>query len=549
MTKKKVLLFTVMVACLALWLSIAVFAANEPVTYKVSTAGGIMERNTTVGVLFNISTSGKNRIINGINSTVEGFASNKIVEVHVPYGITEVNITNIENTSVQTIVFDSYCQAKVTSLKGLTGLKTISVAGIEAQLSFGTSCVNNGLEVFSVTAPRATIEFSEKAFGGITTLKRLELGKSLDPQKPSSFKFGKNCFQNTAIEELLLDDDYATYTFSGEGAFSNNAKLKQVYLGENATSMGITTFDYCINLEFVYAKGLKAIPDNSFRVMANSDRKVLKLYIHTQGRVTVGTNAFSGRKAKGVVVCALETSATAFTDCKYELHYGVPHLYQPSSEDPTCYTSYVTDCACGRVGNAYYKLYKSSSSAVETVKLVAGPNPEIPHTFTGAYRLEYENGIENVGVVELKCAVCGTLEGKERKAAPVVEFLGYSVAESGDRAMISGVRFNYTTLKQYGEINGAELEYGLVMAAKSAIGENSPITESGEAYSNSVYLLNMSKTGLYESTIKLSNIKDTMVDTELVFSAYIKIGKEIIYFQGNGEAKVPTSVTYSQLIK
>ena len=58
----------------------------------------------------------------------------------------------------------------------------------------------------------------------------------------------------------------------------------------------------------------------------------------------------------------------------------------------------------------------------------------------------------------MECSVCGTLEGKERSAAPVVEFLGYSVSESGNRAVVTGVRFNYTSLKLYEEINGEELE-------------------------------------------------------------------------------------------
>ncbi len=548
MTKKKVLLFAVLVVCAVLWFSITVLAANEPVSYKVSTEGGIMERKTTVGVLFNVVSTNNNRIIMGLNPTVDGFASSKIVEVHVPNGIAEINIESIENSSVQTIVFDYYCQTKISSLKGLKGLKKIAVEGVEAQITFGTSCAPATLETISVTAPRATLTFSEKAFMGNTNLKNLNFGKCVDPQMPSSYTFGASCFQNTGLEELVLDDENAKFTFDGANVFSNNAKLKRVHLGKGIKSVNTYAFDYCSALEFVYAQSLNNIPDNTFRVSSNTEKNQLKLYIHTEEKVTVGTNAFNGRSTKGVIICALETSVTAFSSCKYELHYGVQHKYQPYSETPSCYTSYVTDCTCGRVGNAYYKLYESGQS-VKTVKLVAEPNPEVPHTFTGAYKMEYENGIESIGVLELKCSVCGTLEGKERKAAPVVEFLGYSVSESGNRAMVSGVRFNYETLKLYGEINGVELEYGLVMAAKNALGDNAPITENGTAYSNNVYLHNMSKAGLYESTIKLLGIKDTMVNTELIFSAYIKLGKEIIYLQGDGETKTPSSVTYSQLVK
>ena len=546
MTKKKVLLFAVMVACLFMLFAITAFAANETVSYKVLTANGVMERTTTVGVLFNVSNTNGTRIINGVNSTVDGFAASKIIEVHVPNGIAEVNIT-IENNSVQTIIFDYYCQTNVSSLKGLKGLKSIVVSGVEAQVTFGTGCAPASLEEVLITAPRATIGFGDSAFAGITNLKTLSLGKAIDPQMPSSFTFGAASFQNTGIEEIVLDDDSATYTFSGANVFSNNTKLRRVHLGKGVKTVGATAFDYCSSLEFVYAHSLTAISSNTFRVNANTEKYHLKVYIHTEQKVTLDANAFNGRSVKGVTVCALETSVTALSNCKYELHYGVQHKYEPASAEPTCYTSYVTDCTCGRVGNAYYKLY-SSGASVKTVKLVAGPNPDVPHTYTGAYRMEYENGIENSGVVELKCGVCGALEGIERTASPVVEFLGYSVSESGNYAMVTGVRFNYTSLKLYEEMNGGAIEYGLVMAASGALNGNAPITDKGEAYSNSVYLHNMSNVGLYESTLKLSNIKESMLNTEFVFSAYIKIGDKIVYYQGNGAMESPTAITYSQVL-
>ena len=123
MTKRKVLLFAALVACFALLLAISAFAANEPVTYKVQGSGGaIIERTTEVGKLFNVVSTNNDRVIMGLNSTVDGFASNKIVEVHVPNGIAEVNIS-LENSAVKTIVFDYYAKVKVTNLKGLKNLQ------------------------------------------------------------------------------------------------------------------------------------------------------------------------------------------------------------------------------------------------------------------------------------------------------------------------------------------------------------------------------------------------------------------------------------------
>ncbi|MBO5261586.1 MAG: leucine-rich repeat protein [Clostridia bacterium] len=547
MIKKRILLFTVLVVTVAVFFAITAFAANEPVSYKVNVNGNVIERHTSVEVLYKISTSNNDRIIMGLNPKVEGFTAEQIVEVHVPYGIAEVNI-NIVNTSVKTIIFDDYCSARVGSLQGFNGLEKIEISGLEATLTFAANCSPTAIKELVVTSPRTTLTFSAEAFKGRTNLKTVSFGRSADVAKPSSFKFEANCFQNTGIEALAFDDPFSVYNFSGASAFANNTKLKNVYIGKNIKTIGTQTFDYCPALELVYIQDVTSIPNYTFRVTSGTEKSPLKVYIHTEGKVTFGSNAFDGRNQKGVTVCVLESNVTSFSSCKYELHYGVQHKYEPASEVATCYTSYATDCPCARVGNAYYTLYASGQSS-KTVKYVAGPNPDVPHTFNSVHRMEYANGIDNAGVAELKCGVCGTIEGVERPCAPVVEFPGYSVSETGNRAMVVGVRFNYATLKQYEEITGETLEYGLVMAAYAPLNGNMPINDKGLAYSGSVYVFNMAKNGVYDSTLKLTGIKDSMLDTEFIMSAYIKIGDEIIYIEENGETKTPSTLTYSQLIK
>ncbi len=547
MTRKKLLLFTAMVCFVVVLFALTAFAANEPVSYKVNIAGTVIERFTTVESVYNLSTSSNgDRVIVGIKSTVEGFSSSQITEIHIPYGIADVSFT-VVNSSVQTIIFDDYCSAKVSNLKNLKGLKRIEIAGQEAQITFSTDCAPATLTEFVVTAPRTNVVFSSGAFKDKTNLTTLDFGKSADTAKPSTFTFNANCFQNIGIESLVLNDQFTTYKFSGASVFLNCLNLKTLYFGKNISTVGSQTFDGCTALEFVYMESITSFTNYTFRVPAGTEKSLLKIYIHTEGRVTVGQEAFAGRTAKGVIVCALETTSTNFNNCKYELHYGVQHLYSPSSETPTCYTSYVTDCPCGRIGNAYYKLFVNKADK-GTVKYVTGANPDVPHTFTSAHRLEYANGIDNGGTVELKCSICGTLEGKTRTAAPIVDFPGYSVSESGSRAIVVGVRFNYTMLKQYEQLLGEELEFGLVMAAESQLNGNAPITNSGLAYSNSVFLLNMSKNNIFDSTLKLSNIKDTMLDTKLIMSAYMKIGDKITYFQEDGATDVPLSITYSQFM-
>ena len=562
MSKKKIVLIVAIFACLFVMFSLTVLANDADVFFKILVSDGVtVERSVQAGKIFNITNNDGYRTVTGIKDNVSGFAASKIIEVHIPYGIDEINITDSKNSSITNVIFDDYCNVKVSGIK-ITGLKTITIDGLESTVTFGKSCPPfASFKEFIVTSPKTTVTFEADSFKNCAKLATFDLGRTGDPELPSVFTFKSHSMQNCGIEELRLDDKYTKYYFEyktsetasnkveSEGVFSKCTSLKRVYLGEEITSLGTNAFEYCTNLELVYAAGLKKIGKNTFLVNSGSEKNLLKVYNHANDSVALDATAFTGRSVKGVILCALQTDKTSLSNCTYELHYGVPHLYELASDESSCYISYTTDCPCGRIGNAYYKLY-ASGKAMTTVKYVNGPNPDpsVSHAFTSAHKMEYPNGLESEGVIMRKCSGCGMLDSAERAAAPVLEFLGYSVFEGKAYAMVVGVRFNYETLMQYEELNGVKLDYGIVMASKDALGDNLPITESGNAYSSGVYMHSMASHGLYEGNVKLSNLKETMLDKEFIMAAYIKIGKDILYIQGEGESKVPTSVTYSQLL-
>ncbi|MBQ8146718.1 MAG: leucine-rich repeat protein [Clostridia bacterium] len=539
MNKRKVMLILALMAILAMLFALNALAAdNTPVKVKVQTSIGVRDVTTTVGKIFVSTPSGSGYTITGVKN-FDNYSASSIRELHIPYDATEVNFTT-SNAYIKTIIFDDYSKAKVTSLSGLSGLKSVIVKN-NVTISFGASCLSNSVEELLFEGTGGNIIFSASAFKDKTTLKRVSFKENC------KYSLGANCFQNTGLTELSLVDG-STFAFSGAGAFYGCKSLKSVYIGNEVKTLSNTPFENCGSLDVVQVAALTNIADQTFRVANSGDgaeKCQLKLYIHSPSSVTIGANSFTNRNTYGVVVCALSPSVTSLNSCKYEIHAGIPHAYTEDNKS-TCYNTYKTDCPCGEVRNAYYKLYVKGQGE-KVVELISGPNPSVPHVFSSAVTIDYPNGIDKSGLVEAKCSVCGTLEGCVRNAPAIVEFPGYSVSTVGTKGMVVGIKFNSVSIKQYEEVYGVSIEFGLIAASSTRLGSASPLKADGSAYSNAVLKHDMSALNMYDSTLKLSNLSSALQKQEFILAGYIKIGNDISYIQQNGVSKSYESVTFNQL--
>lgn len=537
MTKRKVLLIAVLFALLVTVFALTVSAAdNTPVKVKVQTSIGTRELNTTVGKLFTVITTNNTYTITGIKS-FDNYSLTAIKEIHIPYDAASIRVTS-SFSSVEKIIVDDYSKVSVTSLAGFVNLKSIQV-GSSATVTFENGCLPNLVESLEFSGVTSTLTFGSSCFEGKTSLKNVKFGSG------SKYNFGQNCFKNTGIERLEIIDG-ATATFSAAGAFSNCSKLKYIYLGTGVSHVNNAPFSGCDALEMVYITSAASISDNAFS-RGSQEKAQLKVYIHSTAQVTLDSGAFKNRSTLGVVVCVLSTSTTSLSSCKYELHVGIPHAYEPASTTPTCYNSYVTDCPCGKVSNAYYKLYQSGKS-MQVVQLIAGSNPGIPHDFSVVDTLNYENGIFQNGVYTMKCKVCAEQEGTDRIANAMVSFAGYSVSEGSVPAMVVGIQFDSTGVEFYEQVNGVDIDFGIVLASKLGVGTSAPLDASGNPISKGVYKYNMSSLGIYDGTLKLYGFNNVTINNEYAFAGYIKIGDKISYIQGKELSDNVSFIKYSQLI-
>ncbi|MBE6674462.1 MAG: hypothetical protein E7596_05090 [Ruminococcaceae bacterium] len=550
MTKRKVILAAVFFVLAVMMFALTSFAAiNTEVSVVVTTLSGRKEINdVTVEEIYNytLDSNGGGYTITGIKS-FRGYGLSAIKEIEIPYGNVKVNMTST-NAYLEAINLDGGSDtsgATVISLSGLTKLKKI-VIGNSCDATFKANCAPASLTEIVSVGGDATITFEGDAFKDRWQITSLNFGAG------NTYKLGKNCFKGIGVTNLDLVDG-AVFTFGGDGAFYGCSALKTVYVGDKVDKLQKTAFDNCPNIELVYLAGVTVIDENVFRVAVSgeyAENKQLRVYNHGTLPTTIGQNAFTGRTKLGVVLCTLSTNTTSFNNCKYELYNGIPHAYTPASSTPTCYITYKTDCPCGQVKNAELELYRKGETK-QFLTYKSAENPDVPHTFTSAKSISFANGINNPGVVEAKCSVCGTLEGGARSAPAIVVFLGYSVSEGAmnNKGIAVGVRFNSVSLMQYEAATGETIDFGIVLSSAKVLNGANPLKSNGEVYSSkTVYKHDMSTLGYYESTLKLTGLTSTTVDMEFVLSAYIKIGDKIYYIDNGGISEKATTVKYTSLL-
>lgn len=547
MAKRKVLLTALFFAIVVMVLAINTFAiGSTKVSVKVKTATSEINTTTTIAELFNYTQSSGSVKVTGLKN-FGSYTVDALREIHIPAIITEVNFTGAYS-KITSLVIDDYCSVKLTNIKSLSGLKKIKVG--YGSTTFGASGMPSTvetLEIGGVNGVKGSYTFQANSFDGCTNLKTIKFDAR------NTYDFGQYAFRNTGITELNLVDG-ATFKFSGTGVFSGCSSLKNIYAGNGVTALNQSVFENCYSLEKAVLMEVINLYDNAFAITnAGTEKAKLRVYVHAAKSTSFGSNTFKNRNGLGVICCAIMPNITSFSNCKFDLLYGVQHDHTPIVVEPTCVlegaNTYTTDCSCGKVKNAVYKHYRSGTSNYTLVEMFTTAIPVIPHEFTDVHNMEYDNGINNPGIIEYACSMCSTREGVDKIANPVVDFPGYSVFQGGTKAMVIGVRFNPITLAQYEEKMGVSLEYGIVLASKNVLNGQNPLKANGDAYSDKVYVYDMKANGHYDSILKLSGLGNNTMSMEFAFASYIKIGDEIVYIDNGGVSNSITYVSYNSLIK
>ena len=197
---------------------------------------------------------------------------------------------------------------------------------------------------------------------------------------------------------------------------------------------------------------------------------------------------------------------------------GYSHIVNPSltyQTEPDCVTGIleITYCYCGaKIGetelenSALGHEYSLENGATKTV-------------------IEYASYLAK-GNLKIKCARCD--EHSDNEVAPIIkEFKGISIKEKGN-GLTFGYVINYDALDEYVEVNKTSVSLGFVVAVQAFLGENQPLTESGEKAGDKVVKLEIYNSSTYAD----KGFRYTGVDFKLMGN-----WSKTVDLDGDGEAE------------
>ena len=209
------------------------------------------------------------------------------------------------------------------------------------------------------------------------------------------------------------------------------------------------------------------------------------------------------------------------------------------------------------------KLPTCTQTGIGTYSCWCGEVADIDIDPTGEHEIVeeivYRNGFNNPGFRGMACKTCDTQdtfdEGNELPALFLV--LGYSANETTG-AISFGFGVNYDAIDIYNqaynslheELGNFKTEFGIVAASRAAFAEGNPLQFGGEglvAADKTVIFKNCTSNGYQVITYTVANLPEAHADTEIILSAYVYNGLQILYV-GNETSDNALTVTYNGVL-
>ena len=481
----------------------------------------------------------------GIKGTDE-IAAESVIAVEVPVGVGVINMINA-NSTLEVINIVDGAKLEITSLAGLTGIKTINVGA--ATVDVTSIGANNTLEAFYSNVAGATVTFKKACFDGKSNLKYLTMSNG------STYKFGENSFRKTGIEAVIFPDE-ATVEFPGNAAFYE-AAVKYVYFGRSITNIYNKPFDCANSLETVVIMAATNITDYCFCVAnANNSKSVVKIYCHSAD-IKFTNNTFINRNSQGIEFYTIDPDITSVGGCKYVVYNGIPHAYAEGIiKAPTCIETGIagstTDCVCGVNEIATYTIYTAEGSTEGSTAQREIPLSDIHVLGTTLAGIDYKDGYIALGTKLYFCALCNeaTVEEAEPTADKILTSYGYSVSTYGAFSVVQSYGIDHEAYNEYISFN-PDFRIGTVATGNQAGELIQPLkVENGAVVGANDKVIvgnfNVMKHEYFE--IRVRGISESTMDVSIVFCAYIYDGEKIVYIENGETVESVKGCTYNSLV-
>lgn len=471
------------------------------ITVTVNTGNTQKELTLLASDLFNFEVTDTVCVINGVKD-VQGYSKNDIVRLQLPSGTVTVANGAIDGMAALLEIYildDASYIFQTSSIKNCALLEKITLSDSTV---FKSKTVSECPALATIDMTRGSVKFEAEAFMNNRAIKEITMASG------NSYNFGANCFYNAGLRQLVFPDN-STITFSGNASFYGSQDLTYVYFGKNCISdkkINNKPFDCCYSLKTVILMDIVYVNEYVFCCNgdANSDKShkegkglndgPLVIYSHNPS-LTFHGYAFMNRSVLGVEYYTLSATTTLY-NCKYTTYAGLPHAYSYDViTESTCVTQgeagYVTDCPCGQdYRTKTYKTYSTLNPDINGVQNqpIGTDVTVLPlsseHTCGEIIKdVIYKNGMTQAGTSVYKCLYCdeALVEESEPTFAPLFTCLGYSAPETNTQVGFSlNFRVNNEAIKEYMEITGKTVTYGLFAITKDVLGDKDIIAANGE---------------------------------------------------------------------
>lgn len=442
--------------------------------------------------------------------TVDGvtYTKNDIVVLTIPTAINQIATGVIKDmASLKEIILSD--DTNVTFTKGTIDncpeLEKITAGECNLIFSQGTSNTiglspfTNCPKLITLDFTNANVTFDKYSFASDKTIKHLIMGTG------KTYKFGVDAFRHSVLEEVIFPDN-SSISLS-QKSFAETVTIKYVYVGYNTISSKKLGDDNTLSsvfggnsyLEKVVLMDITYIgkwvfstkkPGNAYEPLCD-----LHIYSHS-ATLKANAEAFNDRAGNYCIyLYTLDSTLTSITSTsKYVIYNGLGHAYtQNVISESTCVTpgkvGYVTDCGCGlEYRENTFTTYSNKFSELnnKTHEAYGTEISELPlkteHTHSDTIKsIDFVNGYLQKGTISYKCLYCdevATIEA-EPSFAPLFTSRGYSYSTTSSGMMV-GFIVEKKAIREYTEVMGSEIEYGVFAVAYSRIGQNEAIDSQGK---------------------------------------------------------------------
>ena len=427
-----------------------------------------------------------------------------------------------------------------SKLKTVIGFENVDATSIGKQIFMGCSALEY------VKFPVDTVRIPDSSFWGCRSLKTIANMNELTKLT----NIGASAFQDALFVDMILPDSVTTIEHN---AFQSAIKEGVGSLTINPTS-NLTTIEYdafrdCRVLTSLY------IPSTVTSIGSNAFRQTHSLTVLENFENCQITELAENLFCDATKIATLKLPAT-LTKIGNAFHNNekLTLVYIPDT---------VTDMADTFTGSQpksalyiYIGRDKSAISAcarLNNATVISAEDYMKDSTYTGvslvlgySYCLAYNNGthmeretdtvvttyLDEIKIVS-KCTLCGMGDDTGRIPA-LFEYLGFSADESGKAGFIIGFVANVEAIKQYKEISGKTLEYGVFVATQNAIGNDDIFTSNGKT-KDGVVGIKTSDSPFALFQLKVLGFREDQKNVKLSLGAYIKVidgeSTEYVYLQ------------------